>query len=63
MNSKPHKQEPKGFTVETFTEAFENNLYYTRGQAVQSASANDAYVALSQTVRDILIDRCQPVKV
>ena len=57
MNSKPQKQKDSGFTVEAFTEAFENNLYYTLGQAVQTASRNDAYVALSQTVRDYLIDR------
>ena len=53
MNSKPETS----MTVAAFTEAFENNLYYARGQAVQSASLNDAYVALSHTVRDCLIDR------
>ena len=57
MNSKPQKNKNTRMTVTAFTEAFENNLYYTLGQAVQSASLNDAYMALSQTVRDCLIDR------
>jgi len=54
MNSKPHRTE---MSTKAFKEAFENNLYYTRGQAVQSASANDSYMALSYTVRDHLVDR------
>ena len=57
MNAKPHKQRESGFSVEAFTEAFENNLYYSLGQAVQTATRNDAYTALSQTVRDYFIDR------
>lgn len=44
-------------TVEAFKERFEYNLYYTQGQAVQSATVNDCYVALAYTVRDYLIDR------
>jgi starch phosphorylase len=49
-----------GRTVRTpdgFAQAFCDNLIYSRGQAVQSASAFDAYVALAYTVRDHLIDR------
>ncbi len=34
-----------------------DNLYHTHGQPMQSASLHDAYMALSQTVRDHLIER------
>lgn len=43
--------------VEVFRERFENNLYYHRGQAVQTASLNDGYMALAYSVRDYLVDR------
>src|SRR5262245_57692152 len=43
--------------VEMFQDRFEKNLYYQRGQAIQSASLNDKYAALAYTVRDYLIDR------
>jgi starch phosphorylase len=57
MKSKSPKSSPAGAAVEVFRKAFENNLYYRRGQAVQSASENDSYMALCYTVRDYLIDR------
>ncbi len=57
MNNKPKKQVTTDMTVESFRQSFEDNLYYRRGQAVQSASDNDSYMALSHTVRDYLIDR------
>jgi starch phosphorylase len=43
--------------VTAFQKAFTDNLYYRRGQAVQSASDNDAYMALATTIRDALIER------
>lgn len=46
-----------GKTLEAFRSLLENNLYYTQGTAVQSASRHDAYMALAYTVRDHLIDR------
>jgi len=48
-----------GRTVEAFKKAMVDNLYYTRGQAVHTASANDVYTTLSYTVRDHLIQRWQ----
>jgi starch phosphorylase len=57
MKSKSPQSSPVGATVEAFRKAFENNLYYRRGQAAQSASENDSYMALCYTVRDYLIDR------
>jgi starch phosphorylase len=44
-------------SVASFKRAAEDNLYYLRGQAQQTASERDAYLALSYTVRDQLIDR------
>ncbi len=57
MKVKSPKPSDAGTSVEFFRKAFENNLYYRRGQAVQSASENDSYMSLSHTVRDFLIDR------
>ncbi len=44
-------------TPEAFRDLLENNLYYTLGSTVQSASKQDIYMALAHTVRDHLIDR------
>jgi starch phosphorylase len=44
-------------SVENFNELLIDNLYHSHGQAAQSASMHDAYMALSYTVRDFLIDR------
>ena len=44
-------------TVEDFQRLLVDNLYHTHGQAAQSASKQDAYMALSYTVRDYLINR------
>jgi starch phosphorylase len=57
MNKKNTQNGRTEKSVDAFAQAFQNNLYYTRGQAVQSASAFDEYMALSYTVRDHLIDR------
>ncbi len=44
-------------TPEAFRQNMVNNMYYSRGANVQSASDYDAYMALSRTVRNHLIDR------
>ncbi len=46
-----------GRTVEAFQELLVDNLYHSHGQAIQSASKHDAYMALCYSVRDYLIDR------
>ncbi len=46
-----------GKSVESFRQAFLDNLYYTRGQAIYGASSNDLYMTLCYTVRDHLIQR------
>lgn len=48
-----------GETAETFAQRVLDHLWYTHGQAVQSASKRDVYVALSYAVRDALIARWQ----
>ena len=44
-------------TVPAFTQLLLDNLYHTHGQAVQSASAQDGYMALSYSVRYFLVER------
>ncbi|MCU0961628.1 MAG: glycogen/starch/alpha-glucan phosphorylase [Pirellulaceae bacterium] len=44
-------------TPEAFEQLVIDNLYHTHGQAMQSASHHDVYMALAYTVRDYLIDR------
>ncbi|MDH3676438.1 MAG: glycogen/starch/alpha-glucan family phosphorylase, partial [Anaerolineae bacterium] len=44
-------------TVRGFEKAVGDNLYYSRGSAIYSASKYDILTALSYTVRDQLIDR------
>ena len=46
-----------GRTVDAFHQLLIENLYHTHGQALRSASVHDAYMTLSYTVRDYLIDR------
>lgn len=46
-----------GRTVDSFAQSLLDNLYYTQGTTPQSASARDAYMTLSLTVRDHLMDR------
>jgi starch phosphorylase len=43
-------------TLEAFRALLENNLYYTLGTTLQSASLHDTYEALAHTVRDHMID-------
>ena len=42
-------------TQEAFDQAFRDNLYYTRGQAIYTATPRDLYVALAHTVRDYIM--------
>ncbi len=44
-------------TVESFKRALVDNLYYSRGQGAYTATAYDVYIALTYTVRDMLMDR------
>jgi glycogen phosphorylase len=46
---------PVGRTLEAFKRALADNLYYTRGQAIHTASKHDLYMALSHTVRDYMM--------
>ena len=49
--------ERTGRTPEAFRQNIVNNLYYSRGANVQSASPYDIYMALSRTVRNHLVER------
>ena len=42
-------------TQAAFDQAFRDNLYYTRGQAIYTATPHDLYVALAHTVRDYIM--------
>ena len=55
--STTQKKARSGQTVTAFRKALEDNLYYARGQAIQSASFRDAHMALAYTVRDQLVER------
>ena len=44
---------------EAFNKLLLHNLYHTHGQALQVATTHDAYMTLSYTVRDYLIERCR----
>jgi len=46
-----------GRSVPEFKRALEDNLNFTRGQAVYTASHNDIYNTIAYTVRDHLMDR------
>ncbi|MBN2011501.1 glycogen/starch/alpha-glucan phosphorylase [candidate division KSB1 bacterium] len=57
MKSESSKLTSADAAIAKFKNAFEHALYYRRGQAAQSASENDCYVALAYAVRDYLIER------
>ena len=57
MNQKLTTNGRLGRTVEAFQALLLDNLYHSHGQAVQTASKHDAYMALSYSVRDYLIER------
>ena len=44
-------------TVEGFTQALVDHLYYERGQGAYTASEYDVYTALAFTIRDFLIEK------
>ena len=46
---------PVDFSVEAFDQAFHDNLYYSRGQAIYTASKHDLYMALAHTIRDYMM--------
>ncbi len=46
---------PVEHSQEKFAQAFVDNLYYTRGQAIYTATRNDLYMALAHTVRDYMM--------
>ena len=55
MNTTPATRKHLGRTVEAFRKLVIDNLFHTHGQAIQTASKHDAYMALSYAVRDYLI--------
>ena len=57
MSPRQGSESRTGWTVEAFQRALRDNLYYTRGSSIQSASKYDLYMALAYTVRDYLMDR------
>ena len=57
MDSDNKMNSRTGRTVAAFKQALVDNLYFTLGTAVQSASHNDVYMTLAHTVRDHLIER------
>ena len=46
---------PVAHNSEAFDQEFHDNLYYTRGQAIFTASKHDLYMALAYTVRDYMM--------
>ena len=54
--TEPAQQGRTSATVAGFKRALMDNLYYIRGQGVQTAGPNDIYMALAYTVRDHLMD-------
>jgi starch phosphorylase len=57
MDSNKRMNSRTGRTVTAFKQALVDNLYFTLGTAVQSASHSDVYMTLSHTVRDHLVER------
>lgn len=48
---------PSQLTVDDIRKAAVDNLFFHRGQAIQTANPRDAYIAASITVRDLLMHR------
>ena len=57
MSTTPAMHNRLDRTVEAFHDLVIDNLFQTHGQAMQTASKHDAYMALSYAVRDYLIER------
>jgi starch phosphorylase len=55
--AQPAPPTPLPKTAKAFEQLAVENLYHMHGQAIQSASHHDVYMALSYTVRDYLIER------
>ena len=55
MTSKKKRKRLPG-TTDAFRQRLLDNLYHTHGQAVQTASERDAYMALCYTVRNLLTE-------
>lgn len=55
MSTQTEIETPVEATLEAFCQRLVDNLFHTHGQAIQSASLHDAYMALCYTVRDHLI--------
>ncbi len=59
MSTTPMIEGPLARNVDAFHELLVYHLYYTHGQAIQSATMHDAYMALCYSVRDYLVERCR----
>jgi starch phosphorylase len=57
MSEAGHLRDPSDLSVDEIRNAAIDNLFFHRGQALQSASPRDAYIAASITVRDLLMHR------
>lgn len=57
MKKAVQKSKSPATSAAAFKQAFLDNLFYTRGQGIHSASKNDLYMTLGYTVRDYLVDR------
>ncbi len=57
MGSAGHLRNPSSLTVDDIRQAALDNLFFHRGQALQTADPHDAYIASSITVRDLLMHR------
>src|SRR5262245_58052556 len=56
----PHEAiSPIKLTTDAFRQALLDNLYYTCGQAIYSASQRDIYTALAYTIRDYMMQNWQ----
>lgn len=55
MSDQTEMGTPVDSTLEAFRQRLVDNLFHTHGQAIQTASMHDAYMALCYTVRDHLI--------
>ena len=57
MSAGDHLRNPSDLTADDIRKAAVDNLFFHRGQAVQTANPRDAYIAASITVRDLLMHR------
>jgi glucan phosphorylase len=57
MSRANHLRDPASLTADDIRRAALDNLFFHRGQALQTADPRDAYIAASITVRELLIHR------